>query len=194
MKKIIPVLLALLLLSGCVRSAEPPSAPEQSKETEAIHETAAPEKEETDMIGEKVTLDGIDSYLRLTLPEGWTVVEDYLQSGQKCLLLVPPTNDAFQIRVVCWDTFGMCGTGVTLEEKTLPNGLTVTVATEESSDGFVWNTVILPPSTEQFTLQFYAQPTVIEDHQAEIDAILDSLHIGELAHIPPQPTAAAVDK
>lgn len=203
MKRIIPVLLALLLLlGGCARTqqqtpaegelpAETPAAP---TETAAAEKSETNEEEETMPSDRIVTMDGIDSYLRLTLPEGWTVVEDYMQSGEKCLLLVPPTNDAFQIRVVCWDSFGMCGTGVSFEEKTLPNGLTVTLASEEGSDGIVWKTVILPPKTEQFTLQMYALPAVYAEHQAEIDEILASLQLGELSHIPPQPTTPTVDK
>ena len=209
MKKLMLLLLALLLLSACAAPAagptETPSA--VSKETaapaaqEPSEETAAPEEtktetegEEQDMSSRRATLDGLDSYLRLTLPEGWSAVEDYMQSGQKCLLLVPPTNDGFTIRVVCWDSFGMCGTGVSTAEETLPNGMTVTIATEESSDGIVWKTVILPAKSDQFTLQMYAQSAIFAEHQAEIDEILASLKLGELSHIPPQPLNPTVDK
>lgn len=201
MKKTMILLLAVLLLTACASpAASPKDTPAPAEETAAApaEETAEPGKpedeEEQNMSDRTLTFDGLDSYLRLTLPEGWSVVEDVMQSGQKCLLLVPQTNDGFTIRVVCRDSFGMCGTGVSYEEKKLPNDMTVTIAAEEGSDGIVWKTVILPARADQFTLQMHAQPGVFSDHQAEIDEILASLQLGELSHIPPQPVDPTVDK
>ncbi len=193
MKKTMILLLAVLLLTACASpAASPKDTPAPAEETA---EPGKPEdEEEQDMSDRTLTFDGLDSYLRLTLPEGWSVVEDVMQNGQKCLLLVPQTNDGFTIRIVCWDSFGMCGTGVSFEEKKLPNDMTVTIATEEGSDGIVWKTVILPARADQFTLQMHAQPGVFSDHQAEIDEILASLQLGELSHIPPQPVEQTVDK
>ena len=199
MRRIIPVLLALLLLTACGKTPEPSPAP--LPELFADEETAAPTEETTASYnepetpapvsaGETVTLDGLVSYLRLTLPAGWTCAPDEDTGSSKELLLFAPTNDGLQIKLSWWESFGMCGTGVTFEEIELPNGMTATLATEPSADGFVLWTLILPGSPEQYTLHIYAPQSAIDAHQAEIDAMLASLTIGTLAELPPQPTDA----
>lgn len=199
MKKIIPLLLALLLLGACARAPQPETVPDP---TEAPELTAAPaptadsgktEEEMDDMNKETVTLDGRDSYLRLTLPEGWDWTEGETVEDRSSLILTPRTNDGFRVELVWWGFFGMCGTGVDFSEYTLPDGRTATLAVDKSGDQ-VWWTLILPDSPDQFTIQFGAPQSVIDAHQAEIDAMLESLQLGELSHIPPQPTTPLVDK
>lgn len=200
MKRIIPFLLALLLLGGCARVPQTPTAPDPTK---ALELTASPapsdaertsEKEMDDMNHETVTLDGRDSYLRLTLPENWSWTEGETVEDRSTLILTPTTNDGFQIKVSWWDDpFAMCGTGVDFSEYPLPDGRTATLAIEKGSDQ-VWWTLILPESPDQFTIQFCAPQSVIDAHQSEIDQILKSLQLGELSHIPLQPTAPLVDK
>ena len=199
MKKVIPVLLALLLLGACARAPQPETVPDP---TEAPELTAAPaptadsgktEEEMDDMNKETVTLDGLDSYLRLTLPEDWDWTEGETVEDRSSLILTPRTNDGFRVELVWWASFGMCGTGVDFSEYTLPDGRTATLAVDKSGDQ-VWWTLILPDSPDQFTIQFGAPQSVIDAHQAEIDAMLESLQLGELSHIPPQPTTPLVDK
>ena len=199
MKKIIPVLLALLLLGACARAPQTASEPDPTKAPEL---TASPapsdaestsEKEMDDMNHETVTLDGRDSYLRLTLPENWSWTEGETVEDRSTLILTPTTNDGFRVDLVWWASFGMCGTGVDFSEYTLPDGRTATLAVDKSGDQ-VWWTLILPDSPDQFTIQFGAPQSVIDAHQAEIDAMLESLQLGALSHIPPQPTAPLVDK
>ena len=199
MKKIIPLLLALLLLGACARAPQPETVPDP---TEAPELTAAPaptadsgktEEEMDDLNKETVPLDGRDSYLRLTLPEGWDWTEGETVEDRSSLILTPRTNDGFRVELVWWGFFGMCGTGVDFSEYTLPDGRTATLAVDKSGDQ-VWWTLILPDSPDQFTIQFGAPQSVIDAHQAEIDAMLESLQLGALSHIPPQPTTPLVDK
>ena len=207
MKKYLPILLAVLLLSACgaapetalpettpAESATESAAPEaEAAQTETPaepEETGAPEetgeeKTETEETAptaepESVTLDGVSSYLRLTLPEGWTWKEGESGLGLRSLVLSAPTDDGFQAELVLWDFFGMCGTGVEFREIELADGMHATLATEVNG-GYLWWTLILPPSPDQFTLQFGAEREVYEAHKAELDEILDSIRIGVLA-------------
>ncbi len=209
MRKMIFVLIALLLLTAC--GATPPAAPVTEtpqtesdtpapkteavvNETSAPAEAAAPVEEpahaEAPIVGETVTLDGQGSYLRLTLPAGWNAVPGENSAAQQSLLLLAPSKDGFCIELNWWESFGMCGTGVSFEELALPNGLTATLATEETQDE-VWWTLILPPAPSNFTLRITAPRSVIDAHQAELDAILASIEIGELSELPPQPVLGA---
>lgn len=199
MKKIIPLLLILLLLGACARAPQPEAAPDPTEAPE-VTEAPAPtadsgktEEEMYDMNKETVTLDGRDSYLRLTLPEGWDWTEGETSEDRSSLVLTPRTNDGFRVELVWWASFGMCGTGVDFSEYPLPDGRTATLAVEKGGDQ-IWWTLILPESPDKFTIQFGAPQSVIDAHQAEIDAMLESLQLGELSHIPPQPTTPLVDK
>lgn len=199
MKKLIPCLLALLLLTGC---GAPAAAPEPetkldadpvTEETQKTEETPPTETTGTTEPGTpdgsessaptktEVTLDGLDSYLRMTLPEGWTWTEGKRSEGRTSILLTAPTDDGFQVEVVRWDSFGICGTGVEFRELELADGRKATLATEGMAD-MVWWTLILPAQPDQFTLQLNAPQSRIDQHQAEIDEMLDSLRIGVLAH------------
>ena len=201
MRKVIPILLAVLLLSACgaqgtqpPADTQPPAAAEQTEEADSMPtETEKTTETAPVMSDTKVTLDGLDSYLRLTLPEGWTWTEGESGGDRKSLLLCPPTDDGFQVEACWWDAFGMCGTGVDFQELLLPNGMKATLATEGSAETVCW-TLILPASPDQFTLQINAPQALIDAHQAEIDAILSGLQTGVLAHIPPQPTAPLADR
>ena len=208
MKKVLPLFLALLLLTACSRAPAAPAPEERPAPTEApavTPEASAPEEtqnaEEDDsvqtntaaenqepviMSGETVTLDGIDSYLRLTLPEGWSWEPEVERAGQKSILLCAPTDDDFRVQAIWWESFGMCGTGVDFQEIELPGSRKATLATE-TIDGLVWWTLVLPPNPDWFTLQLSATQEEIDAHQSEIDAMLETLQIGALSHIPPQP-------
>ena len=199
MKKIIPILLALLLLAGCGAApaagsvppaetaapeteASPSEAPEASGEVPKITEsTPAPETAEE---AETVTLDGVSEYLRLTLPDGWSCEAEKESESRRALLLT--AEDGFMVEAIWWESFGMCGTGVEFTELELPDGQTATLATE-TSGGRVWGTLILPHTAECFTLQLGAPQEVIDAHQAELDALIGSIERGVLAEIPPQP-------
>ena len=73
----------------------------------------------------------------------------------------------------------MCGTGVTIEELTLPNGLTAWKYTEES-DGVVWLTVALEYPQSEGTYVFSASPekTQWETYEAAFLEVLESVKVG----------------
>ena len=203
MKKIIPILLALLLLAGCgaapAADIASPTETEAPLITEAPEEIAQPEASgevpkitestpapETAEEAETVTLDGISEYLRLTLPEGWSCEAEKESESRRALLLT--AEDGFTVEAIWWESFGMCGTGVEFTELELPDGQRATLATE-TSGGRVWWTLILPHTAECFTLQLGATQEELDAHQAELDALIGSIERGALAEIPPQPLA-----
>ena len=108
-------------------------------------------------------------------------------------MLTPRTNDGFRVELVWWDFFGICGTGVDFSEYLLPDGRKATLAVEKN-DGQVWWTLILPESPDQFTIQLHAPESVLKEHQNELDAMLETIQLGALSHIPPQPSAHLADK
>ena len=207
MKKLIPFLLILsLLLAACGGAAQPaPSQPEPAKTESAPASPSPSPAEETPslefelpLIGdgpltpaeelpvlseETVTLDGIASYLRLTLPEGWTWAQAAGTVDGTVYGLWPETDPAFKLELHCWpERFAMCGTGVSFTDYPLPDGKTATLATEQIGEELMW-TLILPESPDSFTVQFVAPQALYEAHRAELELLLSTLQQGVKAQL-----------
>ena len=207
MKKLIPFLLILsLLLAACGGAAQPaPSQPEPAKTESAPASPSPSPAEETPsqefelpLIGdgpltpagelpvlseETVTLDGIASYLRLTLPEGWTWAQAAGTVDGTVYGLWPEEDPAFKLELHYWpDRFAMCGTGVSFTDYPLPDGKTATLATEQIGEELMW-TLILPEAPDSFTIQFVAPTALYESHLAELELLLSTLQQGVKAQL-----------
>jgi len=201
MKRLLPLLLALLLLAACgtAPAAEPdpvpPAETEPGENTETLPEPSVgldedelpilpAEDGETPALSDtQVTLDGISSFLRVTLPEGWTWEQAKGKMDGAVYALYPESDPDFKVELRFWpDGFGMCGTGVTFSEYTLPNGQDATVATEMPGDSMSW-ILILPESPDAFTIQFDADPALYETHRAELELMLGTIQQGVRAEM-----------
>lgn len=208
MKKLIPLLLILSLLLAACGSVVPPAQSEpQAEKTEAAPASSTPSPSPTEAqpqefelpvlgseslppVGELpalgteiVTLDGISSYLRLTLPEGWTWEQAAGTQEGTVYGLYPEKDPAFKVELHYWpQRFGMCGTGVSFEDFSLPDGKTATLATEQMGEELMW-TLILPESPDSFTIQFVAPNTLYESHRAELELLLSTLQQGVKAEL-----------
>ena len=206
MKKLIPLLLILsLLLAACGGAAQPAQSEARPAKTESAPASpspspteAQPQEFELPVLGseslppvgelpalgtEIVTLDGISSYLRLTLPEGWTWEQAAGTQEGTVYGLYPEKDPAFKVELHYWpQRFGMCGTGVSFEDFSLPDGKTATLATEQMGEELMW-TLILPESPDSFTIQFVAPNTLYESHRAELELLLSTLQQGVKAEL-----------
>lgn len=132
---------------------------------------------------ETVTLDGISSYLRVTLPDGWTWEQAAGTPEGTAYALYPKDDPAFKAELHWWPKgMGMCGTGVTFEDYTLPDGQTATLATEESGEDLMW-TLILPESPDSFSVQFCVPMSLYEAHRADLQLLLSTLQQGMKADL-----------
>lgn len=201
MKRLLPLLLALLLLTACgtAPAAEPDPVPpaetgtDENTETlpgpsQGLDEDELPilpvEDGETPALSDtQVTLDGLSSFLRVTLPEGWTWEQAGGTVDGAAYALYPENDPDFKVELRLWnDGFGMCGTGVTFSEYILPNGQKATLAYEISGGSISW-TLIPPEAPDSFTIQFTADMAVYEAHRAELELMLGTIQQGVRAEM-----------
>ena len=201
MKRMLPLLLALaLLLAACGAPTDKAQTLPPDSETDAQEEAAPAPDDGTDedelpilvlsnpqeaaapTLGDRaVTLDGLDSYLRVTLPQGWAWEQAAGTVEGTVYGLYPENDPDFKVELHYWpNRFGMCGTGVTFQDYTLPDGRTATLATEEIAGSLSW-TLILPESPDSFTVQFTADMALYEAHRAELELMLGTIQQGVLA-------------
>ena len=203
MKRLLPLILILILLLSACGSA-PRDEEEQSPAPEAeAAEAPAPHGEGPDadelpiltddglftpddgvptIGGGTVTLDGISSYLRVDLPEGWTWAQAGGTPTGTVYGLWPEADPDFKVELHYWpEKFAMCGTGVTIQDYTLPNGEKATLAYERIGDEISW-VLILPEAPDSFTIQFAVPYSLYESHRAELELLLGTIRQGVLAH------------
>ena len=211
MKRVLPLLLALLLLAACGAAPEaeqalppesepgvpdaPSPTPHEGPDEDELpiltgEESAAPAEDEGESPAPAlpspavtVTLDGISSYLRVTLPESWTWEQAGGTVDGTVYALYPEDDPGFKVELRRWpDGFGMCGTDVTFQEYTLPDGQKATLAYERTGEDFTW-ILILPESPDSFTVQFTSPYALYEAHRAELEQLLGTIQLGVLASL-----------
>ena len=210
MKRLLPLILILiLLLSACGSAprdeAEQSPAPEDETAEEPAPDGEGPDPDELPILtddghfapddghftpddgvptlgGGTVTLDGISSYLRVDLPEGWTWAQAGGTPTGTVYGLWPEADPDFKVELHYWpEKFAMCGTGVTIQDYMLPNGEKATLAYERIDEEISW-VLILPEAPDSFTIQFAVPYSLYESHRAELELLLGTIRQGVLAH------------
>ena len=133
--------------------------------------------------GTELTLDGLSSYLRVTLPEGWTWAQAGGAVEGTVYGLWPEADPDFKVELHFWpEKFAMCGTGVTVQDYVLPGGQKAALATEENGETLFW-TLILPEAPDSFTIQFSGDKALYEAHRAELELLLGTIRQGVRADL-----------
>lgn len=211
MKRILPLFLTLLLLLAACGTAGPAPQPTPDLvapvEGDSLPDAAptpheGPDEDELPILGadddaapaeespaplpalseETVTLDGISSYLRVDLPEGWTWEQAGGTVQDTVYGLYPTADPAFKVELHYWaDGFpGLCGTGKSFSDYTLPDGQKANII-YEISDEEIWWWMILPESPDSFSIQFGVPYELYEAHRAELEQMLSTIRQGVLA-------------
>lgn len=128
-----------------------------------------------------------DLYLSVDIPNGWKyeikTAEDMVGEDVTCAIdfwSAEFPDTVFELSY--WTSFGMCGTGVTIEEFTLDNGLGGYRYTETIEDT-LWLTITLSNPSNNLSGGTYlisASPelTVWDTMQSEFEQILNSVWVG----------------
>lgn len=135
-----------------------------------------------------VVCEAEDRYLSVSLPDTWEYriksEEDMEKEGGPEACAIDFWPEAFPEAVFemgYWQQFGMCGTGVTIEEIMLPGGLTGYRYSEEI-ENTLWMTIIFEQQDNSkadglYVIMASPELSVWEQIEPEFEAILDSVEI-----------------
>lgn len=167
-------------------TTEPETEPEI---TEAVQQQETDAEKNTD-IGQSVVYESENWHLSLQLPDNWDYQIQSEEALEKedglytCAIRFWPKDYPEEIFVLAYQTaFGMCGTGVTIEEISLDNGLSGYRYTEEI-ENTLWLTITLTPpdwNIQGGTFLVTGSPSV-EDWkilQPEFEKILQTIWVGK---------------
>lgn len=166
--------------------------PVQPRETASAPTEPEAENERTAEAADPASPDGPQSVslavpdgpaLSLTLPADWDFelrpYDAAADNPKAAIDFWPSADPALRFRFGWWNGFGMCGTGVTIEELTLSDGRTAWQYTE-THDGTVWLTVVFADTAGEGRYVIDASPTEAQwaQYADALRAILETAECG----------------
>lgn len=122
--------------------------------------------------------------MALELPEGWSweTVSDNGSDKTEGIKFYKTNDTAVSYTLLCWTGgYGICGTGVTSEELTLSNGMTVFQHTEEDPQkGTIWVNIVFEDAPGSYVVQPSENVMSKETWEANRDELLSILGTAQL--------------
>lgn len=119
--------------------------------------------------------------IRLAVPDGWQAEEwefdlEHEAAGYCALALWPEDAPEFRIRLGCYGALGICGTGVTIEELTLPGGEGAVLYTEGGDT--VWATLCWQDVPGGYAALYEGSRALWDQYRDEVLNILGGAELG----------------
>lgn len=89
----------------------------------------------------------------------------------------PEEAPEFQVSLNCYAAFGLCGTGVTIEDITLPGGQAATTYTEGGEDSFSF-TLCYQDAPGDYVALYQGSRALWEQYEDEVLSILGGAELG----------------
>lgn len=119
--------------------------------------------------------------IAMTIPDGWRWEAVQTRDATEGIHFWKEADRALDFRLLCWTQgYGICGTGVTSEEVTLPSGQKLWQHTEEMKSG-LWLNIVFSDVPGSYVLQPTGEAidgTAWEAGREEVLAILDTVQLG----------------
>ncbi|MCM1466719.1 MAG: hypothetical protein NC086_01125 [Alistipes sp.] len=194
MKKIVlGMMMAVMFLAGCgvtadgadgnlqTVSADMTSGSEESNATQEVEtqpETEGPVRVE--FSHDKI-------YMSLELPVGWEYeIKEYNaeKEGETCgIIFGPEEHEDLRYELFYHSFYGICGTGVTIEQLQLKNGMDIHKYSEKINDT-LWCDIVFAYEKEaaekgDYVLGYYAKKELAEEFDEELGEILETIVVGK---------------
>lgn len=119
--------------------------------------------------------------ISMTLPEGWRWEAVQTRDRTEGLRFWKEGDKALDFELFCWtEGYGICGTGVTSEEITLPSGQKLWQHTEEMESG-LWLNIVFSDVPGSYVLRPVGETidaAAWESCRSEVLTILDTVQLG----------------
>lgn len=186
------LMMAVVVLTGCGINAK---GRDDALQTKADDVTARQEETsmETETSTEAETKGNVqvefsydNIYMAVELPAGWEyeIKElDEKQEGETCGIIFGPTEQKeLRYELFYHSFYGICATGVTIEELQLENGTDIW-RYSEVIENTLWRNIVFEyekPEDEKgsYVLQYYADEKLAEKYEEELRGILETIVVG----------------
>lgn len=131
------------------------------------------------ILGAVVSFENKNASMSLILPEGWDfeTVEKQTQYG---LAFFPEANPDVRLQLLYHEEMvGICGTGVTIEDITLANGIDAKIYTEGYQSGEYWFFMSFDEAHLNYNLDLSCAQALWKEYESEIYAIIDGISFGD---------------
>ena len=177
------IMAAVLVLAGCGMNAkgEDNVLQTQTDNVTVRQEETSTESETKGNIHAEFSHDKI--YMSVELPAGWEyeIKElDEKQEGDTCGIIFGPSEQKeMRYKLLYHSFYGICATGVTIEELQLKNGTDIW-RYSEVIENTLWRDIVFEyekPEDEKgtYVLQYYADEKVAEKYEEELRGILETI-------------------
>lgn len=167
------VLVLALSLPGC--ASHPQDDPTGTPSTDGGQPVAEPLTGDT----AEYTSGYVD--IAMTIPEGWRWEAVQTRDATEGIHFWKEADRALDFRLLCWTQgYGICGTGVTSEELTLPSGQKLWQHTEEMEGG-LWLNLVFSDVPGSYVLQPVGETidgAAWEAGREEVLTILNTVQLG----------------
>ena len=178
---------AVMILAGCGTSGNEPGNNLQTTSdnmTVQQEETTAETQTQPETKGEvKAEFSHDNIYMSVELPEGWEyeITEyDETKEGENCGIIFGPAGQKdLRYKLYYWPFYGICGTGVTIEELQLKNGTNIWRYSEKINDT-LWRDIVFEYEKDEddrgtYVLGCSADEKLLMEYEEELEEILETI-------------------
>jgi len=187
MKKILlGIVMAAVVLTGC-REGDSSQTVYNSQEKNPIETTAdtQPESETQGNVMAEFSHDSV--YISLELPPDWEYevkdideTQEYKEGG---IIFGPKECENLRYELYYHSFYGICGTGVTIEELQLENGANI-CRCSETIEGMLWRNIIFEFEKDaedmgSYVLDYYGDEKLLMGYEEELQQIMETVIVGK---------------
>lgn len=175
---------AVMILAGCGTSG---NEPENNLQTTSENMTVQQEETTAEAQTQPETRGGVKAefshdniYMSVELPEGWEYVITEYDITEDCgIIFGPAGQEDLRYKLCYWPFYGICGTGVTIEELQLKNGTNIWRYSEKI-DNTLWRDIVFEYEKDEddrgtYVLGCSADEKLVMEYEEELEEILETI-------------------
>ncbi len=191
MKRILPgIVMAAVVLAGCREGDviwDIPQTVYNSQEENQIETTSDTQSESETQGNIKAEFSHDSVYISMELPPDWEYeVKDFDETQEEKeggIIFGPNECEDLRYELYYHSFYGICGTGVTIEELQLQNGTNIW-RYSETIQGTLWRNIVFEFEKDaeergSYVLDYYGDEKLLMEYEEELQEIIETVTVGK---------------